>query len=155
MGRIASVALAVALVGSASAQTILTNDHASDPEIFAAYCSGALTTQIEKVPSNDKWPAEAAVRSQLSRFHGYMVARGLLSGHRGPAAVTGVNYAAERGRDDLIACNSAKKQCVDSCLRSATLGTPEFGGCLDACSAKIQQCTSTDRCFDPNQQMPF
>ena len=99
------VALGWCLIVGANAQPLA--DVATDQELFAAYCLGAIIasqgdgslSEIETLLGRDfAQQTKERYGRKRSRFLGYLTARGLLSGSRSISAMTGARLATERGR---------------------------------------------------------
>lgn len=148
-----AICLFGALTVSANAQ--IAPDIATDQEIFAAYCSGVLTTEIGDAPRNSQFPATRRRRTQLARYRDYLAARGVLSRQRSPATVQGVNLSAERGRLDQVACDQQWGTCLDKCLAEVKGGSDQVSDCANLCLKSEPRCEQTYRCSEANLQFPF
>lgn len=130
-------------------------DIATDHEIFAAYCSGVLTTQIGNASKDSQFPPTRRKWTQLARYRDYLAVRGVLSGQRSVAAIQGANLSAERGRQDQLACARQRDGCLDRCIAKTKGDMTEVSDCADICARAEPRCEQTARCLEPNLQFPF
>jgi hypothetical protein len=94
-------------------------DIATDQELLASYCLGAVqqfqaTTPTTGYPDIDRqqqrWSTDRADRPGA-----YLRARGLTLGVRSPSATAAVMMTLKRGRDDATVCDKQIAQCVTKC----------------------------------------
>lgn len=133
---------------------------ASDHEIYAGYCMGALTGSKENLPIPpsdlvDNKVVESYkkihrdIDQKIERFAAYLTARGFNNAGRNDAATAGVLSAKQRGKADQSACGGVTNRCVLSCNsrdRSMT--------CETRCVNQDQRCRSVQRCEGPDG-LPF
>jgi hypothetical protein len=155
-----SVVLVCCLTVAANAQPL--PDVATDQELHAAYCLGAVIAQEEKDPLKGLAlnPADpmAEVQQQvketldrhISRFREYLVARGLLSGERSISATTGVGLARERGQADVARCSMQ----INSCVSKYSSQRPYVQKYIENCRDEEDACRTYALCFK-DDRLPF
>jgi len=153
-------ALGCCLTAAANAQPL--PDVATDEELYAAYCLGvtithqeqpAITSQLKslgiepdpRVAEGEQQTKEILDR-HISRFRGYLAARGLLSGSRSISAMSGARLARERGQADARRCFAR----IDGCVKKFSSNTYA----VEDCSNEENACRSNDRCFK-GDRLPF
>src|SRR5262249_18964989 len=153
--------LAVGLLSNSSVAQV-----ATDNELFAAYCVGALSeTQEPTSPESERYaridPSIArnleAIRKlndqtkqRRLRFESYLAARGFQA-NRNDQAAAGVKLALQRGRNDGIQCGKSIDACISSCNQISEIDL--FGKCLAPCGHN-DVCASTGRCHKADN-LPF
>lgn len=129
-------------------------DLATDLEIQAAYCNGAIAYErdhadsllangVELLPNGEQLRLEAfrEAEARRLRFASYLWARGFPVS-RSRAATVGVLVAGRRGTNDQKTCfERATANCVALCQRRA-----DTVACAQNCRGKIEACRSVDRC---------
>jgi hypothetical protein len=131
------IAVTLFISGSALAQQI---DGATDNELFAAYCVGALHSDH---PTSSE-------EAKIQAFRAYLIARGATS--RSRFATQGLNIAVEQGLAQGKACNQLRESCVTRCITDAKGSIEEARDCNVSCDA--YKCEKPDRCLSITQ-IPF
>jgi hypothetical protein len=151
------VALGWCLIVGANAQPLA--DVATDQELFAAYCLGAIIasqgdgslSEIETLLGRDfAQQTKERYGRKRSRFLGYLTARGLLSGSRSISAMTGARLATERGRADTPRCSAKIAICVEKYASTR----PYVQKNVDDCRDEEDACRTSARCYD-DDRLPF
>jgi hypothetical protein len=153
-----SIALGTCLTVAAYAQPL--PDVATDQELFAAYCfgviiaaesDGSFISNIEETMGRDAAQRQKEHLSQKrSRFRGYLLARGLLSGSRSISAMSGARLAKERGQADGPRC-AAK---IEACATKFASKRPHVQKDVNDCRDEEDACRASARCYN-DDQLPF
>jgi hypothetical protein len=136
------------------------NDIATDQELFAGYCFGvtqATATSFSKNKLSDlpeldeieKSTKETLAR-EVSKFQGYLAARGILTGARSASVVSGVLMAKNRGLNDAARCFAQ----IDTCVAKCTSNKPYVQKCVTDCRDEENACRSMARCGQEDR-LPF
>jgi hypothetical protein len=151
------VALGLCLIVGANAQPLA--DVATDQELFAAYCLGAIITargdgsfsELETLLGRDAaQQTKERYSRKRSRFLGYLTARGLLSGSRRISAMRGARLAKERGQADTVRCTAK----IDACVTKYGSKRPYVQKNIDDCRDEEDACRTSARCYD-DDRLPF
>lgn len=110
-------------------------DVATDNELFAAYCIGALQAGAPT----------ASERSKIEGFRTYLAARGAFTISRSRMASQGLNVAVERGHADGLACDRLRESCTRRCVNAARSAKEPPATCSDTC--EVSRCAQPDRCI--------
>jgi hypothetical protein len=158
------IALSACWIVGAHAQSA---DVATDKELYAAYCLGVARVHAEwpsivtklkgfgfeadrEVVEGEQQMRESLDRD-ISRFRGYLAARGFLSGSsRSRSAATGVQVAIQHGRADAGRCDRR----LDTCVKKCSLKRPYIPKCATDCGDEENACRESARCFQ-DDQLPF
>ena len=151
------IALSWCLIVGANAQ--LQTDVATDQELFAAYCLGVIISaqgdgsfsELEALLGRDAaQQTKEDYSRKRSRFHEYLMARGLQSGSRSSTATGGARLAIQRGQADVPRCNAR----VGACVTKFASKNPYVQKDVDDCRDEEDACRKTARCFT-DDQLPF
>jgi hypothetical protein len=152
------LALGWCLIVGANAQPLA--DVATDQELFAAYCLGVIIaaesdgslSETETLLGRDAAAQQEKEHysRKRSQFHGYLMARGLLSGSRSTAVMRGARLANERGRADTPRC-SAK---VRACIEKYSFRKMDDLKLVENCRDEEDACRKTARCYN-DARLPF
>jgi hypothetical protein len=132
-----------ALIAVSGANAQIVPDIATDQELFAAYCTGAIY--------REKGPAETV------RFRDYLASRGLFADprRRSLMAIQGINVAAERGAADQNTCKNAHNACLSTCLSRENREMSEVANCAAECTNSDPQCGRVSRCRKSSAGFPY
>jgi hypothetical protein len=164
--------VAFILVGALIARAQPSPDVATDNELFAAYCLGMaqafLQATLHDPPAISPDAFQSTLNRRITRFHSYLVARGLTT-TRSTDALIGTNLSIRRGRADWPVCGEKFKHC-EACLPpdpndylpSAMPGmaekhAKESQDCHEKCMKDIKEepiCRRWVRCSE-DDQLPF
>lgn len=123
---------------------------ATDNELYAAYCKGAM---------NGLNQGSAQVQQMSRRFSSYLFATGVMTDPQRRDAMLGIGAALARGRTDqqqcsatLLACNDA----VNNAMRKPSIPAQkgDRGLQLFACTERNPSCPRVARCMGPDA-LPF
>jgi hypothetical protein len=143
-----STAIAVSLAISSYAVAQPIPDVATDQELFAGYCLGvAIQSKAHELKTgNASFDASIARADDefIEHFREYLEARGLFSGARSTAAITGIVLARKRGEQDALICDARFAVCVNKCDVPPHRIYPDK--CMNECDELEPSCISTRRC---------
>lgn len=124
---------------------------ATDNELYAAYCKGAMTGLDQ---------GSVQVQQMSRRFSGYLFATGAMNDPRRRDAMLGIGAAMTRGRTDQQQCSATLLACDDA-VNKAMLERPgtfarrgEPGLQILACTERDPACPRATRCLGPDA-LPF
>ena len=156
------VILCFALASGTLAHAQPLPDVATDQELFAAYCLGAYQDQARELADHPSLGSEVAemdqqikelFEGQISRFRGYLLARGFLSGSRSNSASMGFTLAIARGRADSMRCMARIKMCSQKLCSLQATDRSKCNG-LNDCRDEEPACRSGARCTETDR-LPF
>lgn len=144
--------MALVLLLLASFPAVLTQGSgATDNELYAAYCKGAINGLDQAAPQ---------VQQMSRRFSGYLFATGAMTDPRRRDAVLGIGAAMTRGLNDEKQCSATLLACDDAVNKAMRERPDTFvqkgepGMQLLTCTERDPACPRTTRCLGPDT-LPF
>jgi hypothetical protein len=143
LGTVVAVSLAISSYADAQPMP----DVATDQELFAGYCLGvAIQSKAHELKTGNASFDASITRADdefIEHFREYLEARGLFSGTRSTAAITGIVLARKRGEQDALICDARIAVCAKKCY---VPGAPYDDKCQNECDELEPSCISTRRC---------
>jgi hypothetical protein len=162
------VILAFILGGALAANAQPLSDIATDQELHAGYCLGAIQKLDVPSPINtgspklDADPKINALQNemkrlrddQIARLRDYLAARGLGTGVRSIAANRGLILSIQRGRSDASTCFAHIDRCVAKCSATRPYDSNYISKCTGDCRDQEQACVAIAKCSNLDR-LPF
>ena len=133
---------------------------ASDNELYAGFCAGALTQQLQDAPANptpdtsipesvrrrleEQRPAIlASLAERRQRFLSYLLSTGVFTDSRRMNDAFGVDVATQQGQSDFRSCSLTTKNCSRAILGEPNSPTPKGNhtDALIACNDSNPACS--------------
>jgi len=171
--------VAIAIFYFWNACSALAQSGATDNELYAGYCKGALETKIESSKALATDPITEQQRQLViapyvkaqKRFQSYLLSTGILTDPQRGDALLGVLIATQRGQSDQKECIAETLADCDPAavchvhhdptpsdplnLNGPTAAEIQcIGDSISACRAKIPTCVRASRC-DGADDLPF